>query len=90
MAGVFPLSPKWVSPKLYYPYMGRIKAEFVVLEGNSVEITTRLNELLDTFQESGATVKDIKVNYTKEHGFDGFLVAYTIVLEMPKEMELEA
>jgi len=60
------------------------------LEGNSVEITMRLNELLDTFQESGAVVKDIKVNYTKEHGFDGFLVAYTIILEMPKEMELEA
>ena len=55
--------------------MGRIKAEFVVLEGNSVEITMKLNELLDTFQESGATIKDIKVNYTKEHGFDGFLVA---------------
>jgi len=70
--------------------MGKIKAEFVVLEGNSVEITMRLNELLDTFQESGAVVKDIKVNYTKEHGFDGFLVAYTIILEMPKEMELEA
>ncbi len=62
----------------------------MVLEGNSVEITMKLNELLDTFQESGATVKDIKVNYTKEHGFDGFLVAYTIVLELPKEMELEA
>ncbi|HIO41438.1 MAG TPA: hypothetical protein EYN34_00930 [Aquifex sp.] len=70
--------------------MGRIKAEFVVLEGKSTEITMRLNELLDTFQESGATIKDIKVNYTKEHGFDGFLVAYTIVLELPKEMELEA
>ena len=70
--------------------MGRIKAEFVVLEGNSVDITEKLNELLDTFQDSGATIKDIKVNYTKEHGFDGFLVAYTIVLEMPKEMELEA
>ncbi len=70
--------------------MGRIKAEFVVLEGNSTEITMRLNELLDTFQDSGATIKDIKVNYTKEHGFDGFLVAYTIVLELPKEMELEA
>jgi len=70
--------------------MGKIKAEFVVLEGNSVEITTKLNELLDTFQESGAAVKDIKVNYTKEHGFDGFLVAYTIILEVPKEMELEA
>ena len=70
--------------------MGKIKAEFVVLEGNSVEITTKLNELLDTFQESGAAIKDIKVNYTKEHGFDGFLVAYTIILEVPKEMELEA
>ena len=70
--------------------MGKIKAEFVVFEGNSVEITMKLNELLDTFQESGATVKDIKVNYTKEHGIDGFLVAYTIVLEVPKEMELEA
>ena len=70
--------------------MGKIKAEFVVLEGNSVEITTKLNELLDTFQEGGAIIKDIKVNYTKEHGFDGFLVAYTIILEVPKEMELEA
>jgi len=68
----------------------KIKAEFVVLDGNSVEITMKLNEILDTFQESGATVKDIKVNYTKEHGFDGFLVAYTIILEVPKEMELEA
>ena len=70
--------------------MGRIKAEFVVIEGNSVEITMKLNELLDTFQESGATVKDIKVNYTKEQGIDGFLVAYTVILEVPKEMELEA
>ena len=70
--------------------MRKIKAEFVVFEGNSVEITMKLNELLDTFQESGATIKDIKVNYTKEHGIDGFLVAYTIVLEVPKEMELEA
>jgi hypothetical protein len=68
----------------------KIKAEFVVLDGNSVEITMKLNEILDTFQESGATIKDIKVNYTKEHGFDGFLVAYTIILEVPKEMELEA
>jgi len=70
--------------------MGKIKAEFVVLEGNSVEITMRLNEILTTLQESGATIKDIKVNYTKEHGFDGFLVAYTIVMEVPKEMELES
>ncbi len=69
--------------------MGKLKAEFVVLEGNSVEITMRLNEILTTLQESGATVKDIKVNYTKEHGFDGFLVAYTIIVEVPKEMELE-
>jgi len=67
----------------------KIKAEFVVLDGNSMEITMKLNEILDTFQESGATIKDIKVNYTKEHGFDGFLVAYTIILEVPKEMELE-
>jgi len=61
--------------------MGKIKAEFVVFEGNSVEITMKLNELLDTFQESGATVKDIKVNYIKEHGIDGFLVAYTVILD---------
>ena len=60
------------------------------MEGNSVEITMRLNEILTTLQESGATIKDIKVNYTKEHGFDGFLVAYTIVMEVPKEMELES
>ncbi len=70
--------------------MGRIKAEFVVLEGNSVEITMKLNEILTTLQESGATIKDVKVNYTKEHGFDGFLVAYTILMEVPKEMEFEA
>ncbi|NPB04894.1 MAG: hypothetical protein GXO08_00710 [Aquificae bacterium] len=70
--------------------MGRVKAEFVVLEGNSVEITMKLNEILTTLQESGATVRDVKVNYTKEHGFDGFLVAYTILIEVPKEMELDA
>ncbi|MEO2153819.1 MAG: hypothetical protein GXN97_05580 [Aquificae bacterium] len=68
----------------------KIKTEFVVLEGNSVEITSKLNEILDALQEAGAVIKDIKVNYTKEHGFDGFLVAYTIVMEVPKEMELEA
>jgi hypothetical protein len=68
----------------------KIKTEFVVLEGNSVEITTKLNEILDALQETGAVIRDIKVNYTKEHGFDGFLVAYTIVMELPKEMELEA
>jgi len=70
--------------------MSRIKAEFVVLEGSSTEITMRLNEILTTFQDSGAIIKDIKVNYTKEHGFDGFLVAYTIIMEVPKEMELDA
>jgi len=70
--------------------MGKIKAEFVVLDGSSVDITMKLNEILTTLQESGATIKDIKVNYTKEHGFDGFLVAYTIIMEVPKEMELDA
>jgi len=70
--------------------MGRLKAEFVVIEGNSVEITEKLNEILDAYQDAGAEIKDVKVNYTKEHGFDGFLVAYTIIVEVPKEMELEA
>ncbi|RTZ58119.1 MAG: hypothetical protein DSZ31_06470 [Gammaproteobacteria bacterium] len=70
--------------------MGKLKAEFVVIEGNSVEITEKLNEILDAFQENGAIIRDIKVNYTKEHGFDGFLVAYTIIVEVPKKMELEA
>jgi len=70
--------------------MGKVKAEFVVLDGSSVDITMKLNEILTTLQESGATIKDIKVNYTKEHGFDGFLVAYTIIMEVPKEMELDA
>jgi len=36
----------------------KIKAEFVVLDGNSVEITMKLNEILGTFQESGATIKE--------------------------------
>jgi hypothetical protein len=70
--------------------MGKLKAEFVVLDGNQTEITMKLNEVLDTIQETGAVIKDIKVNYTKEHGFDGFLVAYTIVYEPPKDMELDA
>jgi hypothetical protein len=50
----------------------------------------KLNEILDTIQATGATIRDIKVNYTKEHGFDGFLVAYTIIYEPPKELELDA
>jgi len=70
--------------------MGRLKAEFVVFDGDPVEITMKLNEFLDALQQAGAEIKDIKVNYTKEHGFDGFIVAYTIVYEPPKEMELDA
>jgi hypothetical protein len=62
----------------------------VVLDGDQVEITMKLNEILDTIQATGATIRDIKVNYTKEHGFDGFLVAYTIIYEPPKELELDA
>jgi len=70
--------------------MGKLKAEFVVFDGDAVEITMKLNEVLDALQEAGAEIRDVKVNYTKEHGFDGFLVAYTIFYEPPKEMELDA
>ncbi len=70
--------------------MGKLKAEFVVFDGDQVEITMKFNEFLDALQEAGAEIKDIKVNYTKEHGFDGFIVAYTVIYEPPKEMELDA
>ncbi len=70
--------------------MRKLKAEFVVLDGDQTEITTKLNEVLDAIQETGAEIKEVLVNYTKEHGFDGFLVAYTILYEPPKELELDA
>jgi len=70
--------------------MGRLKAEFVVLDGTPGEITIKLNEILDAIQATGSEIRSVKVNYTKEHGLDGFLVAYTIFYEPPKEMELDA
>ncbi|GAB6065581.1 hypothetical protein JCM9492_06730 [Aquifex pyrophilus] len=68
--------------------MEKVGALVVDLEGNTHEITEKLNEVLEGIYEEGNEIVDVKVTYAKEHGIDGFVIVYTIIYkgrEVPEE-----
>lgn len=67
----------------------RVFALVVDIEGNTKEITERLNEVLSTIYEEGGEVLDVKVTHAREHGIDGFTVVYTIIYKSQREIPQE-
>lgn len=61
----------------------------VALEGNDVEITEKLNEVLATIEQEGGEVLEVETSLAREHGIDGFVMVYTVkyrsVREVPEE-----
>ncbi len=68
--------------------MEKVGAIVIDLEGNTHEITEKLNEVLEGIYEEGNQVLDVKVTFAKEHGLDGYVIVYTILYkgrEIPEE-----
>ncbi len=61
----------------------------VDVEGNTSEITEKLNEVLETIYQEGGQVIDIKVTHAREHGIDGFTIVYTILYRSEKGLPEE-
>ncbi len=67
----------------------KVNALVVDIEGNTSEITEKLNEVLDAIHDEGGEVIDVKVTHAREHGIDGFTVVYTILYRSEREIPEE-
>ncbi|SNZ14463.1 hypothetical protein [Hydrogenobacter hydrogenophilus] len=69
--------------------MERVRCLVVDLEGTTVEITQKLNEVISGIEQEGGSLIDIKVTHAREHGIDGFVVLYTLTYKISKEVPEE-
>ncbi|MGC8852598.1 MAG: hypothetical protein ACP5P0_03220 [Hydrogenobacter sp.] len=69
--------------------MEKIRCLVVDLEGTTIEITQKLNEVISSIEQEGGTLIDVKVTHAREHGIDGFLVLYTLIYKTSKEVPEE-
>lgn len=61
----------------------------VALEGNDVEITEKLNEVLSTIEQEGGEVLEVETTLAREHGIDGFVIVYTVKYTSTREVPEE-
>ncbi|MCS7171449.1 MAG: hypothetical protein NZ851_03940 [Aquificaceae bacterium] len=61
----------------------------VALEGNDVEITEKLNEVLSTIEQEGGEVLEVETTLAREHGIDGFVIVYTVKYTSTREVSEE-
>jgi hypothetical protein len=69
--------------------MEKVRCLVVDLEGTTVEITQKLNEVISGIEQEGGSLIDIKVTHSREHGIDGFVVLYTLTYKISKEVSEE-
>lgn len=69
--------------------MERVRCLVVDLEGTTIEITQKLNEVISGIEQEGGSLIDIKVTHAREHGIDGFVVLYTLTYKISKEVSEE-
>jgi hypothetical protein len=69
--------------------MEKVRCLVVDLEGTTVEITQKLNEVISGIEQEGGSLIDIKVTHAREHGIDGFVVLYTLTYKISKEVSEE-
>jgi hypothetical protein len=69
--------------------MEKVRCLVVDLEGTTVEITQKLNEVISGIEQEGGSLIDIKVIHAREHGIDGFVVLYTLTYKISKEVSEE-
>ncbi len=69
--------------------MEKIRCLVVDLEGTTIEITQKLNEVISSIEQEGGTLIDVKVTHAREHGIDGFVVLYTLIYKTSKEVPEE-
>ncbi|MFN3813313.1 MAG: hypothetical protein ACK4SM_01650 [Aquificaceae bacterium] len=66
--------------------MEKVRCLIVDLEGTTKEITEKLNEAISGIEMEGGKIVDVKITYAREHGIDGFVVVYTILYTISREV----